>query len=90
MRARELIENGTTSSLQANNEQALSDFTIIGLSPNAPEVRLLADPQTAGGLLASVPAHRAEDCVQKLRDAGYAAASIIGEVVEGTGEIRRT
>ena len=88
--ALDLIENGTISSLQENNEQALSDFTIIGLPPNAPEVRLLADPQTAGGLLASVPPHRAEDCVRELRDAGFTAARIIGEVVEGAGEIRRS
>ena len=84
-----LIASGTTSSLQANNEQALNDFTIVGLPPDAPDVRLLADPQTAGGLLAAVPGECAEDCVRKLRDAGYAAASVVGEVVDALSEIRR-
>ena len=86
----ELIANGTTSSLQENNEQALSDFAIVGLPPNAPEVRLLADPQTAGGLLAAVPGAYAESCVGKLRDAGYAAACVIGEVVGEGSEIRKS
>ena len=85
----DLIAEGTTSSLQDNNEQALRDFTIVGALPGAPEIRILADPQTAGGLLASVTATDAGACVDELRRQGYPQATIIGEVIEGPSEIGR-
>ena len=88
--ALDLIEGAATSSLQDNNEQALRDFTIFGILPGAAEVRILADPQTAGGLLASVAPNHADECVDDLRRCGYPEASVIGEVVAGPSEIRRS
>ena len=46
----------------------------------APLVDLLYDPQTSGGLLAAVPAARAEELVNALREGGVERAAIIGQV----------
>ena len=79
----ELLGSGLSSSLQSNNEKALADFDINGGSAASQLVRVLADPQTAGGLLASVPPSFAKDCVEELVAEGYPYAGIIGEVIDG-------
>ncbi len=78
--ARESVALGIFSSLQPQNvrlRRAIRDPESAARHPLYP---LLFDPQTAGGLLASVPIGEAEDCVAALRQAGYAAASVIGLV----------
>jgi selenide,water dikinase len=50
------------------------------------EVALLYDPQTAGGLIAGLPAASVGHCVAALAEAGYGEARVIGRVVERKGE----
>ncbi|HEX3884830.1 MAG TPA: selenide, water dikinase SelD [Stellaceae bacterium] len=69
-----LFEQGLESSLHASNLFAL--VSLADADPNSPLVKLLIDPQTAGGLLAGVPAERAGQCVAELRRRGYRAAAV--------------
>jgi len=76
--AEDLAARGTASTLAPANRAAL-----IGriAAPQTPRATLLFDPQTAGGLLAAVPASKAPALVQSLINAGYPAARI-GHVTE--------
>ena len=76
-----LLAAGIRSSLQENNERALVDYAANDAVRNAPEFLLLADPQTAGGLLAGVPADASAACVNALLAAGHSDSAAIGEVV---------
>lgn len=46
------------------------------------------DPQTAGGLLATVSAQAADACLNNLIEAGYTKAAIIGQISSVSGELR--
>ena len=76
----ELAAAGIGSSLQPANLAAVSWRMEAPLDA---KVALLTDPQTCGGLLASVPADQAAALVARLRDAGHQTA-VIGRVVAGT------
>jgi selenide,water dikinase len=43
---------------------------------------LIFDPQTSGGLVISIAADEAEDCLKELKSEGVRSATIIGEVVD--------
>jgi selenide, water dikinase len=72
--ALDLLAAGVASSLHASNQSSLA--SLGEGDPRSPLAALLIDPQTAGGLIAGVPAARARDCLDELRDIGYLAAEI--------------
>ncbi|MSO77467.1 MAG: selenide, water dikinase SelD [Alphaproteobacteria bacterium] len=74
------VKAGIFSSLQPQNlrlRRAIANAESINQDPR---LALLFDPQTAGGLLASVPAGRAQACLDALKALGYGAAAEIGAV----------
>ena len=74
---------GIFSSLHDQNLRALQSVRAAPGVIGDPATQLLFDPQTAGGLLAGVPADRAEACVKALRAAGCPRAVVIGTVLSG-------
>lgn len=77
--ALDLLQQGWVSSLHADNQRQARRIA-EDFDPAAPRCRLLLDPQTSGGLLASLPADSADACVAALRQAGYGDATIIGTI----------
>ena len=79
--ALDTVAAGITSSLQPQNlrlRRAVRDRDGVVGDPRWP---LLFDPQTAGGLLASIPRDASRACLEELRSLGYAHAALIGRVV---------
>ncbi|MBI5789930.1 MAG: selenide, water dikinase SelD [Rhodocyclales bacterium] len=80
--AAECVAAGVLSSLQPANlrlRRALKNQEEALGHPNYP---LLFDPQTAGGLLATLPAAQVDACLAALRAAGYPQAVRIGRIVQ--------
>ena len=104
---REMLELGIVSSLQPQNLKAahhISNLPEVGVSGVAseelgsnsalhPNYPILFDPQTSGGLLASIPADQATNCLTSLKALGYTHSCVIGRVtptVEGLKPITIT
>uniref|UniRef100_A0A7S2R953 PurM-like C-terminal domain-containing protein n=1 Tax=Rhizochromulina marina TaxID=1034831 RepID=A0A7S2R953_9STRA len=88
--AQSCVQAGIFSSLQPSNlrlTRAVHPDSIQEHSAS-PAFSLLFDPQTSGGLLFSVPSDHADALLSDIHGLGadYAAASVIGEVVERQDE----
>jgi selenide, water dikinase len=83
--AEETVRAGIVSSLQPQNIRLRRAIANAPDAAGDPRFALLFDPQTAGGLLAGVPAESAESCLHALRAGGYAASAIIGSIVAHSG-----
>ena len=71
---------GISSSLQNQNQRLGAAIKNTGNWQSHPLYPLLFDPQTSGGLLASVPPEHATACLQALRNANYPSATVIGSI----------
>ncbi len=74
------VAAGILSSLQPQNLRLRRGIQNIESASKHPAFPLLFDPQTAGGLIAGVPADQVDDCIKGLKADGYAHAVIIGEI----------
>ena len=78
--AMETVRLGILSSLQPANvrlRRAVHNLEEAGSHERYP---IIFDPQTSGGLLASVPDSKASTCLNELHEMGYEHAAVIGRV----------
>ncbi|HOZ63347.1 MAG TPA: selenide, water dikinase SelD [Burkholderiaceae bacterium] len=79
--AEECVAAGIVSSLQSANVRLRRAVRNQEEMVKHPRYPLIFDPQTAGGLLASVPVGQAEACMAALRKLGYNKTVAIGKIV---------
>ena len=83
--ARDCLVRGYRSSLHESNRSNLAALVAPATGATVQAIEILLDPQTAGGLLAGIPAAQAQGCVAALRAAGYPAAAVIGSCSSSVG-----
>ena len=76
--ALDTVRLGILSSLQPQNVRLRRAVRDAGAVVQDERFPLIFDPQTAGGLLASIPSDQADACLAALRRLGYDRAAIIG------------
>ena len=76
----ESLDQKIFSSLHADNRAVSRYISAPQKLTLDPKYEILFDPQTSGGLLASLPPELAGICLERLLDAGHQHVSIIGTV----------
>lgn len=78
---KEIVMQQVRSSLHDNNAQSVADYEKLKDFDDS-QIAPLVDPQTCGGLVAAIPKAHVDECVDRLRDAGYPNAGQIGLSIE--------
>jgi selenide,water dikinase len=82
----EAFQSGYASTMQGQNAKGRRWIERPEIRARHKAFPLLFDPQTSGGLLASLPALSVAGCLEELGRAGFAAAARIGRV-EAVGDL---
>ena len=77
----EVMADGIFSSLQPQNARLRRAIYNQDSFVNHHKYPLLFDPQTCGGLLATVDIGAADECLAALKEKGFGEACIIGEII---------
>ena len=80
---RDLLENGVAPGGTHRNVSSVNDVVTWDAALTDEDRLLLCDAQTSGGLLVSVPADRAGELVDALRDEGAPCAAVVGRITDG-------
>ncbi len=80
---RGLLENGVAPGGTHRNVSSVNDAVTWDAALTDEDRLLLCDAQTSGGLLVSVPADRAGELVDALRDEGAPCAAVVGRITDG-------
>ncbi len=76
-----MYRKGMSTKVNASNQEMVAPHTAFAKKLPAWHEQIFYDPQTSGGLLASVPEDRGRPLAEALRAAGVSAAAVIGRVL---------
>jgi len=79
--AHEMVAAGFLSSLQEQNSRLRCSIKSPEELREHKNFPLLFDPQTSGGLLASIPIENMEACLAELHELNYPASTVIGKIM---------
>ena len=79
--AREMYERGISTRANGSNRRMVEAHVSFPESRSPNDQEILLDPQTSGGLLASVPEEEAEALLNQLHQSGITHASLMGRVL---------
>ena len=85
--ARALAEGGCVTGASARNWTSYGADVRLGAAVDATTQALLSDPQTSGGLLVACAPETADDVLDRFAHAGFGAAAVIGEMIEGPPQV---
>ncbi|MFQ4146749.1 selenide, water dikinase SelD [Chlorogloeopsis sp. ULAP02] len=80
--ARETLQKGIFSSIHPENLRASRYIVNFEQWEDHPNYSLLFDPQTSGGLLASIPVEQADSCLAELKALGYESSCAIAQITK--------
>ncbi|MBD3315679.1 MAG: selenide, water dikinase SelD [Chitinivibrionales bacterium] len=80
--AYELADLGCIPGAAFRNQDYVEEHCLFDQSLDYNIKMLLLDAQTSGGLLMAIKRNKADEAVERLQQAGYGRASIVGEIVE--------
>jgi len=82
----DLIARGVSTGCTRGNFRAIDPHLDRSRPLDDPQLELLVDPQTSGGLLVALPAERADELVSRLLASGHRAARV-GETAPGPARL---
>ncbi len=83
-----LAQQGYGPGAIERNFESYSDAIEFAANLESWQQRLLADPQTSGGLLVSVAESAVDEVLKCFREAGFAQANVIGKMKNGEPRVR--
>jgi selenide,water dikinase len=86
--AERLSKAGVVTGASKRNWLSYADAIELPAGTEDWQRNLLTDPQTSGGLLVACTGGRADSILRQIRDAGYPAARIVGQVEAGAAGVR--
>jgi len=86
--ALEFAREGIATGASGRNWAGYGERIHLGTKLGEAEKALLTDPQTSGGLLVACDPAACDDVLAIFRSEGFGNAAVVGEIVQGTGQVR--